>query len=1366
MKPHLVVAGNGMAALKLVETLLALAPGRFKVTLIGNEQHATYNRVQLPSVLNGDKSFAEIALHPSSWYLEQGVTLLTGETVLSVHRESRQVVTDKRALVWDQLVIATGSQSAMPPVTGIQLPHVCGFRHQQDLFALQNDPPGTPVIVLGGGFVGVEAAAALAQQGRQVSLVHRHGWPLERQVDAKCGERLLSALSQQGVHCLMNNGITAITADAVRLTDGQLLPAKRVVIATGIRPNITLAREAGLACGRGIQVNGQLQTSDHTISALGECSEFNGEVPGLLAPCLEQAVVLAHRLAGQAIADYHPEPQGTRLKVRGLQLFCLGSRQEQENTPPLISENTSTGDYQRLYTCNGHLTGAFLWGDISEAARIRALMHQPIHFHALLPGVPSLEAAPTARTEVMQYINTHTKKTLVVIGHGMVGQYFLEQLVEQGMHQQWHIVVYGEERHLAYDRVHLTDYFTTGNANTLSLTDADFFAQHGIELRTHSQVTALDTDRRSLTDAQGRELAWDHLVLATGSRAFVPPIEGHDDQRCFVYRTLDDLDAIKACASHASRGVVIGGGLLGLEAANALKTLGLETHVVEFSPRLMAVQLDDEGATLLSSKIQALGVHVHTGMQTTKIASGASGLQLQFSSGEPLDTDLVVFSAGIRPRDDLARIAGLATGPRGGIIIDNQCRTSHPAVYAIGECALWEGMAFGLVAPGYDMARIAAAQLSGEQEALFSGADMSTRLKLLGVEVASLGDAHGQTPGSLVYQWHNGPDGIYKKIVVSADKKQLLGGVLVGDASDYSNLLQLMLNHIDLPDSPAQLILPATGDKPATQGSKALPDSAVLCSCHNVTKGAIRAAVTAGHHDLSAVKSFTKAGTGCGGCTALVKQVMEQALEESGVAVSDDICEHFPWSRQALFNLIQVENIRSFDELIQRHGSGHGCEICKPLVGSLLASAWNDYLLKPEHLPLQDTNDRYFANIQKNGTYSIVPRIPAGEITPQGLIAIGEVAQRYNLYTKITGGQRIDLFGATLAQLPLIWQELIDAGFETGHAYGKSLRTVKSCVGENWCRYGVQDSTSMAIKLEQRYKGLRSPHKIKMAVSGCTRECAEAQSKDIGVIATDKGWNLYVCGNGGMKPRHADLFATDLDSETLIRYIDRVLMFYIRTAGRLTRTSVWLDNLEGGLDYLRQVVIDDKLGINAQLEAHMAHIVDTWQCEWQTTLNDPEQLARFTATINSNTPDESVQWDTRRGQIQPTTALITHQSRLPAEPWQTVCAISAIPNNAGIGARLGSHRIALFRIGEQVWALDDIEPGTQACVMSRGLLGDNAGELIVISPLYKHRFRLADGRALEGETHLRSWPVHVVNGQVLVASEPATHSEPVAEATV
>ncbi len=445
-----------------------------------------------------------------------------------------------------------------------------------------------------------------------------------------------------------------------------------------------------------------------------------------------------------------------------------------------------------------------------------------------------------------------------------------------------------------------------------------------------------------------------------------------------------------------------------------------------------------------------------------------------------------------------------------------------------------------------------------------------------------------------------------------------------------------MLNAIDLPENPEALIVPA-GDAGAVAalGVEALPDSASICSCHCVSKEQVSFAVKSGAVTIGDIKTATKAGTGCGGCVALATQVMNAELTKLGVEINTDLCEHFAHTRQELHDIVRVEKIHSFKALIDKHGRGLGCDICKPAVASILASCWNNYILEEPLAPLQDTNDYFMANLQKNGTYSIVPRIAGGEITPEKLIVLGQVAKKYNLYTKITGGQRIDLFGAEQHELPSIWRELVAAGFETGHAYGKSVRTVKSCVGSTWCRYGVQDSVGMAIIIENRYKGLRSPHKLKFAVSGCTRECAEAQSKDVGVIATEQGWSLYVCGNGGMKPRHADLFATALDDATLLKYIDRFLMFYTRTGDRLQRTSVWLDNLEGGLDYLKAVVIDDKLNLAQELEADMQAVVDAYQCEWKTTVEDPQKIKRFRTFVNSDAADDTVVFVQEREQIRP-----------------------------------------------------------------------------------------------------------------------------------
>ena len=836
-------------------------------------------------------------------------------------------------------------------------------------------------------------------------------------------------------------------------------------------------------------------------------------------------------------------------------------------------------------------------------------------------------------------MNSTAKKqclTVVVVGNGMVGHHYVDQLAASDIHAQ--ITVLGAEPRPAYDRVHLSEVFGGKKPEELALVTREQYIDMGVDAHFGDEVVRIEREEKYVLTQGGRRFDYDKLVLATGSYPFVPPVPGGDQEGCLTYRTIDDLGEIKAFAKNVKKGVVVGGGLLGLECANALKNLGLEAHVVEHGPGLMGVQLDPGGSKMLRTKIEALGVQIHTSKATQVIEplgdESEHRFRMQFADEDDyLDTDMIVFSAGIRPYDQLAKDCDLAIGQRGGIEIDYHCRTSDSDIYAIGECAALGNFIYGLVAPGYRMAEAAVSQLT-QEKINFTGADMSTKLKLLGVDVGAIGDSVGRAEGVLDYVFSDPRAAVYKRIVVDKDCKKLLGAVLVGDCSEYDMLLQYFLNEIELPEAPEALILPSTGDTPLL-GASSLPMTATICSCHNVSKGGIVSAIDGGCCSLGEVKVETKASTGCGGCAALLKSVVDDEMAARGMEVNTDICPHFHYTRPELFHICQVENIQSFDELIEKHGEGLGCDICKPAVASILASLWNDHVLEQPLAPLQDTNDRAMANMQKNGTYSVVPRIAGGEITPDKLIVLGEVGKKYNLYTKITGGQRVDLFGARLEQLPEIWEILTKAGFETGHAYGKSLRTVKSCVGSTWCRYGVQDSVKMAIDIENRYKGLRSPHKLKSAVSGCTRECAEAQSKDFGIIATENGWNLYVCGNGGMKPRHADLFATDLDDETLIKYIDRFLMFYVRTADRLQRTSVWMENLEGGLDYLKSVVIDDKLGICDELEQQMQRVLDTYQCEWKTAIETPETRKRFRQFVNSDQSDPNVVFVEEREQIRP-----------------------------------------------------------------------------------------------------------------------------------
>jgi len=833
---------------------------------------------------------------------------------------------------------------------------------------------------------------------------------------------------------------------------------------------------------------------------------------------------------------------------------------------------------------------------------------------------------------------------LVVVGGGMVAHRLVEALRDRDRAGAWRITVLAEEPRRPYDRVALTSYFSSRDADDLALGDPALWDDPLVTLRRDDPVVALDREQRTVVTRRGRVERYDHLVLATGSSAWVPPVEGADLDGVFVYRTIDDVAALRGYVEalreqrRVVRGVVLGGGLLGLEAAGALQTLGAQTTVLQVGTHLMSTQLDLGGGEALRRLVNGLGVGVRLNAMTTRIRPHRRGGvgRLDLADGGRLDADVVVVAAGVRPRDELARACDLAVGERGGVVVDDTCRTSDEHVSAVGEVACVHGETIGLVAPGYAMAEVLADRLLGG-DARVPEADTATKLKLAGVDVASFGDAFATSPGALEVVWADPVAGVYQKLVVSDDARTLLGGVLVGDATPYASLRPLLGR--ELPGDPAAyLSAPGAGAAPEHE----LPDDAAVCSCNNVSAGTIRAAVRdQGCTDVGAVKACTRAGTSCGSCLPLVTRLVGTELARQGIAVSSALCEHFALSRAQLYDAVRVAGLTSFTDVVARFGTqaaGRGCDICKPVVASILATTAPAHVLEGERAALQDTNDHVMANLQKDGSYSVVPRIPGGEVTPEGLIAIGEVAKDFGLYTKITGGQRIDLFGARIDQLPAVWQRLVDAGFESGHAYGKSLRTVKSCVGSTWCRFGVQDSVALAVLLELRYRGLRSPHKLKLGVSGCARECAEARGKDVGIIATDKGWNLYVGGNGGFTPRHARLLAEDLDTETLVRTVDRFLLYYVRTADRLQRTAPWVDEVDGGLDGLRAVVLDDALGICADLDAQMARHVEQYEDEWRATLEDPVKLRRFASFVNApDVADPSLAYVPQRGQARPAT---------------------------------------------------------------------------------------------------------------------------------
>ncbi|MBN9213527.1 MAG: nitrite reductase large subunit [Microbacterium sp.] len=838
---------------------------------------------------------------------------------------------------------------------------------------------------------------------------------------------------------------------------------------------------------------------------------------------------------------------------------------------------------------------------------------------------------------------------IVVVGAGMVAHRFIESLLSRA-DSGFRVTLIGEEQRHPYDRVALTSFFAGASDDDLTL-DRRIVEDERVTFLHDDPVVRIERAEHRVVTRAGRVIGYDRLVLATGSYAARLAVDGFDLEGCFVYRTLDDVAALRTFVERRSAqlgrpltGTVVGGGLLGLEAAGALRGLDVECTVIQSSDRLMSAQLDLPAGDALRRLIEAKGIGVRTGSITTRLDPDRTGqvAGLEFRDGDYAQTDVVVFTVGVRPRDELARTAGLAVEPRGGVTIDDGCLTSDPAIYAIGEVASFEGQCVGLVAPGYAMAEVAATRLLGG-EAEFGGFDLSTKLKLSGVDVASFGDAFAQTPGALDVVYSDPVAGVYKKLVLSDDAKTLLGGILVGDASSYGALRPL-IGH-GLGGDPAAYLLPEGGGGAI---SAELPDEALVCSCNSVTAGTIRHAVhDEGCTDVASIKSCTKAGAACGSCVATIKKIVGTELAKTGATVSNALCEHFDMSRRQLFDAVRVSGLTTFSAIIARFGTGRGCDLCKPALASILSTLTGTHVLDGENATLQDTNDHVMANMQKDGSYSVVPRIPGGEITPEGLLVIGQVAQDFGLYTKITGGQRIDLFGARLEQLPDIWKRLVDAGFESGHAYGKSLRTVKSCVGSTWCRYGVQDSVGMAVQLELRYRGLRSPHKIKLGVSGCARECAEARGKDVGVIATEAGWNMYVGGNGGFTPRHAVLLAEGLSDVELLQAIDRFLMYYIFTADRLQRTAPWFEDLEGGIDGLRAVIFDDSLGICADLDAAIARHLDAYEDEWKATLEDPEKLRRFASFVNApTTPDPSLAYTVERGQPRPATPDEREDSRV------------------------------------------------------------------------------------------------------------------------
>jgi len=1018
----------------------------------------------------------------------------------------------------------------------------------------------------------------------------------------------------------------------------------------------------------------------------------------------------------------------------------------------------------------------------------------------------------TRNTQLRATNGESDKKRVVVIGNGMVGQRFMENLIDLDTDKKCVISTFCEEPRAAYNRVKLTSYFETRNPSALSMTsefDDDgrtpCYEENNVELFLNDKVVSVDTKSKTVTGASGRTIDYDVSVFATGSYPFVPPIPGKQRPGVFVYRTIEDLEAMLAYVkeNNVKSAAVIGGGLLGLEAAKAVADMKVESHIIEFAPILMCRQIDQGGHDALVGKIEEMGLKVHCGARTESFVgengstdmedmSPVSALRFSNEDWDDLDVQMVVVSAGIKPRDELARGTDIAVGERGGIVVDEQLKTSVDGTYAIGEIALYNNFIYGLIAPGYDMAGVCSKvvaqeelgyDLGLEETPAFTGADLSTKLKLLGCDVASFGEnqPNPDDPDVSNLVWNDPIGGIYRKLIFNKAGTKLRGGILVGDASDYSKLHKLAVQGGELPENPAMLLAPTSARGDVEEEELSEDPNTQICSCNDVTRGQIADTIKELGVDgatLKEVKTCSKAGTGCGGCEPDVKMILKQELEKLGGSLSNHLCEHFPLSRPELMALVRTDadpsSVDSFEKILHKHGHGDGCEICKPAVASILASTYNGIILDEGRDALQDTNDRSLANMQRGGSYSVVPRVPGGEITPEQLVQMGKTAKKYNLYSKITGAQRIDFFGASKYQLPDIWEELGSVGLESGHAYGKALRTVKSCVGSTWCRYGVQDSVGFAIRVENRYKGVRSPHKMKSAVSGCVRECAEAQGKDFGMIATENGYNLYVGGNGGVNPVHAQLLATDIDEDTVIKYLDRYIMYYILTADRLERTAPWQAKLPSGkngggpIEHLKEVIIEDSLGICDELDRRMQHLVDTYHDEWAEVVKDPARRAKFKQFVNTDevqTREEMIEFIDQRGQVRPTDWASDGKPQTNWKPdtidvfsrseksWVNVGKTSDFAPNVGSAILYGDTQLAVFNNAQrgEWYCTQNMCPHKQAFVLSQGIIGGTAdGIAKVACPLHKKQFGLADGKQLDGDLALITFPVKIDGDDVLV----------------
>jgi nitrite reductase (NADH) large subunit len=794
------------------------------------------------------------------------------------------------------------------------------------------------------------------------------------------------------------------------------------------------------------------------------------------------------------------------------------------------------------------------------------------------------------------------QQRLVIIGNGMAGARTAEEILRRNPHQ-FHITILGLEPTGNYNRILLSNVLNrSAKPDEILLNPLDWYSQNNINLIAGVPVIGINTKRKHVMLVDARTVPYDRLVIATGSRPFVPKIPGIDLAGVFTFRSLDDCNQIAHYTRKARTVAVIGGGLLGLEAANGLLTHGLNVHVVDISPHLMSVQLDPAGGAILERTIRSLGVTVHTSKSTVEILATPDSRPraLRFADNSQLPCDMVVISAGIRPNIDCAENASLDFNR--GILVNDQLQTSNPDIYAVGECIEHAGATYGLVAPIYDQCNVLADVLTNTNpNAKYTGSITATKLKVMGVHVAALGQ-RDPAPGDEIVRYEEPDRGIYKKIIVRNNK--LAGAILLGDLAPYPTLLDLLQTHRELPASRTSLLFPP--EAPAAISLADLPDDKQICDCNGVSKAAIVAAIKSGKTSLPAVGKCTRAGTGCGSCKTMIKSLIEAVAGEVKADPSESwYVPAIPLDKPALVAEIKKRQLKSVSAVLAALATKDD-EKSKMGLANLLKSLWNeDYI---DERDARFINDRVHANIQKDSTFSVIPRIYGGVTTADDLIRIGSVAKKYHVpMVKITGGQRIDLLGISRENLPRVWADL---GMPSGYAYTKAFRTCKTCVGSEFCRFGTNDSTALGIAIEKRFQGIETPAKLKLAVSGCPRNCAEATVKDIGIVATEGGeWEIVLGGAAGASVRKADVFCRAKSQSEALTIIGRFIEYYRQNARWLERTYDFVPRI--GIPKLREILLNDSEGIAADLDAAIQASIDAYSDPWSTDTQSPAYPGQF-----------------------------------------------------------------------------------------------------------------------------------------------------------